>query len=144
MSDPAPAGIERWCLRFHIFLFFALLALAGSAALGGGLFLGWARLNDAGRAAAARALIVGAVLRASGLAAVTLWVWLSLHNNVARLIERLAKELRARPDRRRFAHRNRRQSAGWERWRPQPPTRPPRFMTRAARWDPRWRRKPRR
>lgn len=96
MSDLAPAGIERWSLRFRIFLFFALVALAGSAAVAAGLFFGWSRLDDAARDAAAPALIIGGIVGAAGLAAVTLWVWMRFDDNVARPIERLAQDLSAR------------------------------------------------
>lgn len=93
---PALRGVARWSLRLRIFLFFALVALAGAGALAGGLAAGWARLDPAARDAVAPALIVGGILGALGLAAVTLWVWLRFDDNVARPIEALAQDLGAR------------------------------------------------
>lgn len=80
-------------LRLRIFLFFALLALGGTALTLGGLVLGYMRLGDP---EALSAFIVAGLVAALAIIGLTTWVWVKFDENVARPVERLAAEMRAR------------------------------------------------
>lgn len=84
---------RRLSLRLRVFLFFALVALGGEAAIGLGLYLGYRRLGDP--EALSAFVFAGAVagFAVLGLAA---WVWLLFDENVAKAIEALSARLRAR------------------------------------------------
>lgn len=78
-------------LRLRIFLFFALLALAGGALAAGAMALGWARGEGALPAAPfMTAFLVFAFLN-TGL---VLGIWLLFDENVAKPIDRLSANLR--------------------------------------------------
>lgn len=85
--------LGRLSLRARVFLFFALVALGGVAAIGAGAWVGYVRLGE--RAALSAFALAGAV---SGLVVLGLtgWVWLLFDRNVARAIEALSVRLRAR------------------------------------------------
>lgn len=80
-------------LRLRIFLFFALLALGGSALTIGGLTLGYIRLAEP---EALSSFIVAGVVACFAILGLTTWVWVLFDENVARPVERLAADLRAR------------------------------------------------
>ncbi|GHG79092.1 3'-5' exonuclease [Pseudodonghicola xiamenensis] len=80
-------------LRLRIFLFFCLLALGGSAAIGLGLWAGYAR---AGVGQAVDSFVIAGLIAVLGLCALTVGIWLLFDENVARPIERLAAQLRGR------------------------------------------------
>ncbi|MBT8156091.1 3'-5' exonuclease [Epibacterium ulvae] len=80
-------------LRTRVLLFFALIAVAGLAAVGLGLFLGarHAQGRDLNSALAYAGLVA-----ALGILGVTAGVWLLFDENVAKPIERLSADLRSR------------------------------------------------
>jgi len=80
-------------LRLRIFLFFALLAVGASALVIIGLTIGYIRLGE--DHALASFVIAGfvAVLAIFGLST---WIWVLFDEHVARPVERLAADLRAR------------------------------------------------
>jgi len=80
-------------LRLRIFLFFALLALGGSALTIGGLVLGYVRL---GEEAALSSFVVAGLVAVLAIIGLSLWVWVLFDENVARPVERLAADMRAR------------------------------------------------
>ncbi|MBC01119.1 MAG: exonuclease [Rhodobacteraceae bacterium] len=89
----ARRGVENWSLRLRVFLFFALIALGGSATVGAALaflFLS----AESGGIALDRIVLAGLVstFAISGLA---LWVWLKFDDHVARPLMRLGAQLRA-------------------------------------------------
>lgn len=85
--------LERLSLRLRIFLFFAALAAGILAALVGGLWLGYARLDAADPFAAFLIAGLAAGFVSLGLVA---WVWQFFDEHVARAIQSLAGGLRAR------------------------------------------------
>ena len=80
-------------LRLRIFLFFALLALGGSALTIAGLVLGYARL---GEAEALSSFVIAGLVAVLAIIGLSLWIWVLFDENVARPVERLAGDLRAR------------------------------------------------
>ncbi len=80
-------------LRLRIFLFFALLALGGSALVIGGLTLGYMRL---GEDHALSSFLIAGVVAVIAIVGLTTWIWVLFDENVARPVERLAAEMRAR------------------------------------------------
>lgn len=80
-------------LRLRIFLFFAFLALTTSALAIGGLALGYTRL---GETHALSAFVIAGVVAVLAILALTTWVWVMFDENVARPVERLAADMRAR------------------------------------------------
>ncbi|RFU12837.1 DNA polymerase III subunit epsilon [Rhodobacteraceae bacterium W635] len=80
-------------LRLRIFLFFAFLALATSALAIAGLVLGYTRL---GEDHALSAFVIAGVIAVAAILALTTWIWVLFDENVARPVERLAAEMRAR------------------------------------------------
>jgi len=85
--------LTRLSLRLRIFLFFALLALGGSVLALAGLTLGYLRL---GAAEALNAFVVSGLVAVFSIFGLTTWVWVLFDEHVARPIERLAADLRAR------------------------------------------------
>ena len=84
---------EQRSLRVRIFLFFALIALAGSAVIIAALFIGWQRI---GTTATISAFVVAAALACFALTGLTAWVWLLFDENVAKPVQTLAAALRVR------------------------------------------------
>ena len=85
--------LERLSLRVRIFLFFALLAVAGVVALTIGLSLGYRRL---GTPETLNAFVQGGVVAAFVILGVVAWVWFLFDTHVAKAIERLAGTIRSR------------------------------------------------
>jgi len=84
-------GVERWSLRFRIFLFFALI-VAGILAvlLGAGLYVARGGAEDL-----ADRLALAGLVSCFVLAGLVTWVWLKFDDHVARPLERLGAELSA-------------------------------------------------
>jgi DNA polymerase-3 subunit epsilon len=80
-------------LRLRIFLFFAFLAAATSGLAIAGLVLGYVRL---GEDHALSAFVIAGVIAVLAIFALTTWVWVLFDENVAKPVERLAAEMRAR------------------------------------------------
>ncbi|MDG4649569.1 exonuclease domain-containing protein [Roseibacterium sp. SDUM158017] len=80
-------------LRLRIFLLFAVLATATSALAIAGLVLGYVRL---GEDHALSAFVVAGFIAILAIFALTTWVWVLFDENVAKPVERLAGEMRAR------------------------------------------------
>jgi DNA polymerase-3 subunit epsilon len=80
-------------LRLRIFLFFAFLACATSGLAIAGLTLGYFRL---GEEHALSAFVISGVIAVLAIFALTTWVWVLFDENVAKPVERLASEMRAR------------------------------------------------
>ena len=74
-------------LRLRIFLFFALLALGGSALSVAGLVLGYYRL---GEAEALSSFIIAGIVASLAIVGLCTWVWILFDEHVARPVERLA------------------------------------------------------
>lgn len=85
--------LERTSLRLRVFLFFCLLGLGGVAITGLALYAAWARGAQPGLGGA---LLFAGLLSGFGLLALTAGIWLLFDENVARPIERLAAQMRAR------------------------------------------------
>ncbi|BDW84170.1 3'-5' exonuclease [Roseicyclus marinus] len=83
----------RLSLRLRIFLFFALIALGGSALVVTGLVIGYIRL---GEAHALSAFIISGLVAVLAIFGLTTWIWVLFDEHVARPVERLAADLRAR------------------------------------------------
>ncbi|MGR3759043.1 exonuclease domain-containing protein [Roseobacteraceae bacterium NS-SX3] len=83
----------RLSLRLRIFLFFCLLALGGIAVTAGALWLGYSR---AGAAELLDAFVFSGLLGGFALLGLCAGVWLLFDENVAKPIERLAAQMRAR------------------------------------------------
>ncbi|WP_430450153.1 exonuclease domain-containing protein [Rhodophyticola sp.] len=80
-------------LRLRIFLFFALLAVGGSALMIAGLTLGYIRL---GEDHALPSFVIAGAIGVLAIFGLTAWVWVLFDENVARPVERLAADMRAR------------------------------------------------
>lgn len=85
--------LEHLSLRLRVFLFFAALAAGALAALGGGLWLGYQRLDNPD---ALPAFITGGAAAGFAILGLVAWIWHLFDENVARAIERLAGGMRAR------------------------------------------------
>ena len=85
--------IARLSLRLRVFLFFLALAFGVLGAIGGGLWLGFSRLEESGPGSAF--VLVGLVAGFASLGFVA-WVWLLFDEHVARAIQALAGGLRTR------------------------------------------------
>jgi DNA polymerase III subunit epsilon len=83
----------RLSLRLRIFLFFALIALGGSALVIAGLVIGYIRL---GEAHALSAFIISGLVAILAIFGLTTWIWVLFDEHVARPVERLAADMRAR------------------------------------------------
>ena len=84
---------ERFSLRLRVFLFFALVALGGVAAIAAGAWLGYRRLGDP---EALSAFVLSAAVAGFAVVGLTVWVWLLFDENVAKAIEGLSARLRAK------------------------------------------------
>lgn len=80
-------------LRLRIFLFFAFLAVTTSTLAVAGLVLGYVRL---GEDHALSAFVIAGFIAVLAIFALTTWVWVLFDENVAKPVERLAAEMRAR------------------------------------------------
>ncbi|WP_424830817.1 exonuclease domain-containing protein [Ruegeria sp.] len=80
-------------LRLRIFLFFCLLAIGGLVISSAALWFSYERANDP---ELINAYIFAEILIAFGLLALIVGVWLLFDDNVAKPIERLSAQLRAR------------------------------------------------
>lgn len=80
-------------LRLRVFLFFALLALGTVAIISGSLFFAASRMDPANPMAA---LSTGGIMAAFLAALLVAGIWYLFDENVARAIERLSADLRAR------------------------------------------------
>lgn len=85
--------LQRRSLRLRIFLFFAALAGGAALALVAGLYGGYAHNPQP---AALDAVIIGGVVAGAAIMGLIAGIWLLFDENVAKPIERLAGELRAR------------------------------------------------
>ena len=85
--------MKHLSLRLRIFLFFCLLALGGAAVIGLSLYAGYRRAGDP---AILDAFVFSGALSLFAVVALTAGVWLLFDENVARPIERLAAQMRAR------------------------------------------------
>ncbi|PWR04105.1 DNA polymerase III subunit epsilon [Meridianimarinicoccus roseus] len=80
-------------LRLRVFLFFAALALGSDALIAGGLWFAATRADPAQPTAA---LMTGGIIAAFLVTGLVLAIWRLFDENVAKAIERLSSELRAR------------------------------------------------
>lgn len=80
-------------LRVRIFLFFALLGLGGAGLLVVGLVIGYHRL---GEAHALSSFVISGFVGVFAILGLSAWVWTLFDENVARPLERLAADMRAR------------------------------------------------
>lgn len=85
--------LHRLSLRFRNFLFFAFLALMSCAATLGALYLGYLRVDEVGVKSAF--VFAGVVALFAQLALIS-GIWFLFDENIARPIERLAANLRAK------------------------------------------------
>ncbi|HBM59918.1 MAG TPA: DNA polymerase III subunit epsilon, partial [Citreicella sp.] len=85
--------MTRLSLRLRVFLFFAALALGGSALIGAALWLGLARAQAT---TPENGFAFAGIVAVLGLLALCAGIWLLFDENVARPIERIAAEMRAR------------------------------------------------
>ena len=85
--------LSRLSLRLRIFLFFALLAFGGAGLVIAGLLIGYTRL---GEGHALSAFIIAGAIAIFAILGLTTWVWVLFDEHVARPVERLAADLRAR------------------------------------------------
>jgi DNA polymerase III subunit epsilon len=83
----------RLSLRLRIFLFFALLALGGTVLTIAGLVLGYIRL---GEAEALSSFVIAGLVASLAIIGLSLWIWVLFDENIARPVERLAADMRAR------------------------------------------------
>ncbi|MEM1342521.1 MAG: 3'-5' exonuclease, partial [Pseudomonadota bacterium] len=80
-------------LRVKIFLLFALICLGGSVLFLAGLIIGYLRLSDP---AALSSFVIAGVIGICAIFGLSAWVWIKFDDHVAKPVERLAAELRAR------------------------------------------------
>lgn len=85
--------MSKLSLRLRIFLFFCLLALGGTVLTLGALYAGHSRALTS---TPANGFVFAGILASFGLVALTTGVWLLFDENVAKPIERLSGQLRAR------------------------------------------------
>ncbi|WP_323771865.1 3'-5' exonuclease [Antarctobacter sp.] len=85
--------MSKLSLRLRIFLFFCLLALGGVGIVLGALWVGHAR---AIATTPANGFVFAGILASFGFAALCTGVWLLFDENVAKPIERLSAQMRAR------------------------------------------------
>jgi DNA polymerase-3 subunit epsilon len=83
---------ERLSLRQRLLLFFAAVAAGGLAALIGGIWLGFQRVEEAGPAAG---FMLAAAIAGFGLLGALTWVWFLFDEHVGRALDRLAAGMRA-------------------------------------------------
>ncbi|MEM8579861.1 MAG: 3'-5' exonuclease [Pseudomonadota bacterium] len=85
--------LETTSLRFRVFLFFAFVALGGVAAVCGALWLGYRQL---GNGDALSAFVTSGTVAAFVIVGLVTWVWMLFDENVAKAVDRLATDMRAR------------------------------------------------
>jgi DNA polymerase-3 subunit epsilon len=85
--------LTRLSLRLRIFLFFCLLALGGVAVTTGALVIGYQRADAPDMM---EAFVFSGLLSGFALLGLVVGIWLLFDENVAKPIERLASEMRAR------------------------------------------------
>jgi DNA polymerase-3 subunit epsilon len=84
---------ETLSLRFRVFLFFAFVATGGVAAVCVALWLGYRQL---GEPEALSAFVTSGAVAAFVIVGLVAWVWMLFDENVAKAVERLATDMRAR------------------------------------------------
>lgn len=84
---------ETFSLRVKIFLLFALICVGGALLLIAGLVIGYARLGDA---QALSSFVIAGVIGVCAILGLSAWVWLLFDDHVAKPVERIAADLRAR------------------------------------------------
>ncbi|WP_420584237.1 PolC-type DNA polymerase III [Ruegeria sp.] len=85
--------LKRLSLRVRIFLFFCLLAVGALAVSSVALWISYLRVADPGLV---NAFIMAEILMGFGFIALIIAVWLLFDDNVAKPIERLSAQMRAR------------------------------------------------
>lgn len=85
--------VHRLSLRLRVFLFFALVAAGGVLAVIGALWLGYARL---GEPRALSAFVTSGAVAGFVILGLVTWVWTLFDENVAKAVEKLANDMRAR------------------------------------------------
>ncbi len=85
--------MERLSLRLRIFLFFAALGIGAVCIVGLGLFLGYRQAADPETLSP---LVSAGLVAGFGILGLTVGIWLLFDENVAKPVERLAADLRAR------------------------------------------------
>ena len=85
--------LETLSLRLRVFLFFAFVAGGAVLAVVGALFLGYRQL---GNADALSAFITSGAVAGFVILSLVTWVWLLFDENVAKALENLATDMRAR------------------------------------------------
>ena len=85
--------LSQLSLRLRIFLFFALLGLGGIVLVALGLFVGYRQL---GNPEVLGGFVFGGVLAGFAILALTTWIWVLFDEHVARPVDRISAELRAR------------------------------------------------
>jgi DNA polymerase-3 subunit epsilon len=85
--------MTRLSLRLRIFLFFVLLALGGAVIVLAALWAGHARALDS---TMGNGFVFAGILSVFGIVALTTGIWLLFDENVAKPIERLSGQMRAR------------------------------------------------
>ena len=85
--------LNHLSLRLRIFLFFCLLAIGGLVVSSAALWFSYQRAGDPGLSGA---FFFAGILIAFGFAGLVVGVWLLFDDNVAKPIERLSAQLRAR------------------------------------------------
>ncbi|HOV04760.1 MAG TPA: hypothetical protein PLG99_10155, partial [Kaistiaceae bacterium] len=83
--------IDKWSLRFRIFLFFALIAAGAVAAIAVGAYFAAARIG----AEAIPHLVLTSGTAAFAIVGLVIWVWLKFDDNVSRPITAIARDVRA-------------------------------------------------
>lgn len=85
--------VHRLSLRLRVFLFFALVAIGGVAAVIGALWLGYSRLGEPW---ALSAFLTSGIVAAFVILGLVTWVWMLFDENVAKAVDRLASDMRVR------------------------------------------------
>ncbi|MCR8549637.1 exonuclease domain-containing protein [Salipiger sp. P9] len=85
--------ISKLGLRLRIFLFFVLLGLGGALAVLIALYVGYTRVAGS---SVANGFVFAGILASLALVALTAGIWLLFDENVAKPIEKIAAEMRAR------------------------------------------------
>ena len=83
--------MDRLSFRFRVFLFFLALAAGALGVVGGGLWLGYARVGGA-----AGGYVIAGVVAGFGIVGLVAGVWFLFDKNVAKPITHIAAELRTR------------------------------------------------
>ncbi|WP_068311405.1 3'-5' exonuclease [Aliiruegeria sabulilitoris] len=84
---------RKLSLRLRVFLFFALVAFGGIAAVVAGLWLGYQRVPESGIEGG---FVFAGLVAGFGVLAMAVWVWFLFDENVAKAIQKLAGGMRAR------------------------------------------------